>query len=156
HHGTLNEKTWKAAASELWDQGYGAALTRLELTDSGNAERIYLVNGSKMRYCHEFKKWLIWNGQKWEIDKQGRASMLAEDAMHWFSRQAEQQLKNLGTPATAEEKERHKQAMKVYGYARTSRNQSPLVKMLERAQGRLPISADSLDTHHLKVYFTNG
>jgi putative DNA primase/helicase len=38
-------------------------------TDSGNALRLVAHYGEKLRYCHEWERWLIWNGALWQTDK---------------------------------------------------------------------------------------
>ena len=38
------------------------------MTDLGNAERLVRAFGGVIRYVHERKLWLIWNGIKWEWD----------------------------------------------------------------------------------------
>jgi putative DNA primase/helicase len=39
------------------------------LTDSGNAELLNYLYADQMRFNHTISKWVIWNGQYWEIDK---------------------------------------------------------------------------------------
>jgi hypothetical protein len=36
-----------------------------ELTQAGNAERLIARFGHKIRYCHTWGKWLIWDGRRW-------------------------------------------------------------------------------------------
>lgn len=38
-------------------------------TDSGNGERIVALFGPDIRYCLEFKKWLVWDGCRWAVDE---------------------------------------------------------------------------------------
>lgn len=59
------------------------------LNDHGNAERLIAISGNDLRYCHDFKKWLVWDGRRWEIDQTGKARKLAIDAMVEFFRQAD-------------------------------------------------------------------
>ena len=40
-----------------------------EFTDLGNAKRLVNKHGHAIRYCNEMKKWLLWDGGKWEEDK---------------------------------------------------------------------------------------
>jgi putative DNA primase/helicase len=37
-------------------------------SDYGNAERLIDRHGSDLRYCHPWKKWLAWDGQRWAVD----------------------------------------------------------------------------------------
>lgn len=41
-------------------------------TDMGNAERLVSRYASDIRYCYDFKKWLIWDGTRWCCDNTGR------------------------------------------------------------------------------------
>lgn len=34
-------------------------------TDLGNAERLLARHGHEVRYCYEWKTWLVWDGQRW-------------------------------------------------------------------------------------------
>src|SRR5579864_995520 len=38
------------------------------LTDYGNAERLVLLFGNDLRYCHPWGQWLCWDGKRWAID----------------------------------------------------------------------------------------
>jgi putative DNA primase/helicase len=41
-------------------------------TDLGNAERFIERCGHIIRYCEAWKKWLIWSGRRWEINKESK------------------------------------------------------------------------------------
>jgi putative DNA primase/helicase len=56
-------------------------LLQYGLHDTGNAERIIAVYGSDMRYCARWKKWLLWDTERWRIDTTQRARKLAKLAM---------------------------------------------------------------------------
>jgi putative DNA primase/helicase len=49
------------------------------LTDSGNAERLVAKYGRELRYCAEWKAWLVWSGARWERDARGRVQHLAKE-----------------------------------------------------------------------------
>ena len=38
-------------------------------TDLGNAKRLIARNGTDLRYCPLWHKWLVWNGCRWAIDE---------------------------------------------------------------------------------------
>ena len=40
-------------------------MKKFNLTDMGNAERLLHHIGSDIRYCHAWKSWLIWDGERW-------------------------------------------------------------------------------------------
>ena len=41
--------------------------------DAGNSDRLIAMYGSDLRYCHAFKKWLVWDGRRWAVDDTGQA-----------------------------------------------------------------------------------
>jgi Bifunctional DNA primase/polymerase, N-terminal/Primase C terminal 2 (PriCT-2) len=40
-------------------------------TDLGNARRLVERHGEDIRFVYEWRKWIIWNGNRWEIDSDG-------------------------------------------------------------------------------------
>lgn len=47
-------------------------------TDMGNAERMANRYGSSIRFCRPWKKWLVWDGQRWIQDDLGRVNVMAK------------------------------------------------------------------------------
>jgi len=41
------------------------------LTDLGNAERLVSLHGQDLRYCHPWRRWLVWDGTRWRQDMAG-------------------------------------------------------------------------------------
>ena len=58
------------------------------LNDHGNSLRLIVMYGDDLRYCHAMKKWLLWDGRRWALDKTDQARKLAKQAMLEFLRQA--------------------------------------------------------------------
>lgn len=46
-------------------------------TDAGNAEAFELLHGSRFRYDHSKRRWLVWNGRYWGLDEDGKAMQAA-------------------------------------------------------------------------------
>lgn len=42
--------------------------TNRSLSESGNAERLFDAHGEWLRYIHDAKPWLVWNGSSWRWD----------------------------------------------------------------------------------------
>ena len=57
-------------------------------SDFGNAQRLIVAHGVNMRYCHAFRKWLIWDGRRWELDNGERARVLSQRTMLEFADEA--------------------------------------------------------------------
>jgi putative DNA primase/helicase len=49
------------------------------LTDAGNGERLTFHHYSSAVYCVEWKKWLLWNSQRWEVDTRNAIFVLAKE-----------------------------------------------------------------------------
>jgi putative DNA primase/helicase len=49
------------------------------LTDAGNGERLAFHYYSEAVYCIEWKKWLLWSGQRWEMDTRNAIFVLAKE-----------------------------------------------------------------------------
>jgi putative DNA primase/helicase len=60
-----------------------------QATDYGNAERLVALHGHNVRYCHPWKKWLIWDGNRWVVDETGAAVRLAKQTIRRIYGQAE-------------------------------------------------------------------
>lgn len=58
------------------------------LTEGGNATRLVRLYGDDIKYCHTYKKWLIWDGTRWQIDSNGRILRLAEDIVRYLYKMA--------------------------------------------------------------------
>ena len=50
----------------------------LRLTDVSNGERFAEQHRENVRYCFSLKLWLVWDGQRWKPDTDGRAMSLAK------------------------------------------------------------------------------
>ncbi|MGO8993885.1 MAG: phage/plasmid primase, P4 family [Polyangiaceae bacterium] len=59
----------------------GLAGRSFSLTDTGNAERFVAHHGEDVRYCHEWKKWLIWAWARWAADRRGEIELRASQTV---------------------------------------------------------------------------
>ncbi|TDA70639.1 MAG: DNA primase [Clostridia bacterium] len=50
-------------------------------TDLGNAQRLVAAHGQDLRYCHPWGKWLVWNGQQWQVDNTAEVMRRAKDTV---------------------------------------------------------------------------
>jgi putative DNA primase/helicase len=53
----------------------------VQLTDTGNAELFAFVNVDKIRYSHTSRKWLIWDGARWERDQTSAIQRMAKETL---------------------------------------------------------------------------
>jgi putative DNA primase/helicase len=60
-----------------------APRSSIHLTDTGNARIFAHRHGQDVRFCHDSKKWLVWDGQRWVTDRTGEINRRAkETAIH--------------------------------------------------------------------------
>lgn len=93
---------FSAAAKDLAQQGYGEVRPKTprspaatlavagdlgeHLTDRGNARRVIQRHGADLRYCHPWRKWLVWTGSNWKTDDTAEAiRRVKETTAHTFT-----------------------------------------------------------------------
>lgn len=113
------------------------------LTDFGNAERFARMFKDKLKYCHQFGTWLIWNGVRHKIDEQGQVMDFAQKAI----RSIHEDLNEIVDP------DRRK---KVFNHAEKSESLPRLKAMLELAQHMLAVHVNDLDTDKWILNVKNG
>jgi len=60
-----------------------AARSSIHLTDTGNGKIFAHRHGQDVRFCHDSKKWLMWDGRRWVPDRTGEINRRAkETAIH--------------------------------------------------------------------------
>lgn len=107
--------------------------------DHGNAERLIAMYGADLRYCHAFRKWLWFDGQRWRIDECGHSRDFAKLTMVEFLRQAVE----AGLEAAQK-------------FAKESLDSKRITNALLEAQSGLSIIPADLDSHPYLLNFTNG
>jgi putative DNA primase/helicase len=107
--------------------------------DAGNAERLKLLHGTRLRYCLTMKKWLIFDDRRWAIDTTDRARRLAKETVDAFLTEAR----------AAADKE-------AVDFALKSLNAGRIGSMLKMAASELPITPDELDQDVFALNFQNG
>jgi len=114
-------------------------------TDTGNAERLVVKYGSKIKYCHAWEKWLIYNGKQWVIDDSGQIIQFAKATAKAIFNEAA----NAGDYETA--KELSKWALK-------SQHRERLLAMVKLAESEpgVPISPGEMDADPMLLNCENG
>jgi putative DNA primase/helicase len=101
-------------------------------TDLGNAERFVAHHGEDVRYCYQWRKWLVWTGARWERDEAGRVHRLAKETVRSIYREASDE----------EDEDRRKALAK---HARASESETRIRAMVELAKSEIPASPDQFD-----------
>jgi hypothetical protein len=77
----------KPGQKQFVKSGAKPNLLDFHLSDHGNAQRLIVLYGPALRYCHVLKKWIVWDGKRWVIDYTEQARQLARLTMVEFLRQ---------------------------------------------------------------------
>ena len=109
------------------------------MTDLGNSERLIYQYGDIIRYCHLWKKWIVWDGKRWLKDDSGAIYRLAKDTV-----------RSINVEAALESDYLKKGDLSKWAFlSESSYRIEALVKL---ATNELPISPDDLDKD---VWFLN-
>lgn len=115
------------------------------LSDSGNAEHLHQLFGDQIRYCHKWKKWLVWNGKFWEKDEKGMLYTLSDKVVQSIYSQA----------ATIKESEKRKQIAKFALKSESYINITNMIKLSRHKYG-IPIDHSDLDRDPFLFNVGNG
>lgn len=59
-----------------------------DMTDTGNAHRLYDKFGNVIRYSYNRKKWFFWTGKAWTLDESGEIKKMADEVCDDIKREA--------------------------------------------------------------------
>lgn len=123
----------------------GKQTSNFNLTDLGNAKRLVNEFGERIRYCHETKKWLVWNDQRWIIDNNGMIDRMAKQTASAIYKEIQDE----DTPERRSAIARH---------AANSENVNRLAAMIKlaRTESGIPISLSNLDSDNYLLAVNNG
>lgn len=115
------------------------------LTDLGNAERMATQHGRTLRFCHDWNKWLAWDGRRWAIDNTAEVIRRAKETARSLYTEAGQ----------IRDDELRKTIAK---WARGSESRSKMMAMIElsKAEYCMPIRSNDLDTNPWYINVLNG
>ena len=136
---TVSEQSPDKASEASMATGIDPELLSQQHNDHGNSQRLIALFGDRLRYCHELKKWLFFNGSKWVADKTEQTRKFAKLAMVAFFQQAM--------------KSGNEQAQT---FARRSLEDSRISSMLAMVRPELYVKVEQLDTDPYLVNFKNG
>ena len=110
-------------------------------TDIANGRRFARFYKNKVRYCHPWKKWLVWDGRRWKIDDDGTIKEFAKKVSDRLWQEARQ----------ADDKG-------AFAFAVSSASSNRVVAMLSLAQSEpgIPIQPAELDTDPFLLNCPNG
>jgi putative DNA primase/helicase len=118
------------------------------LTDLGNAERFVAEHGRDFLFCTPWKKWLAWDGTRWERDDRQVVRQRARATVRGMYSQAVsmvKQVKNLESDTA--KKQLAKKQMQLFAHAIKSENAKRVGAMIDLAQMDLTVMPEEFDTN---------
>jgi len=127
------------------DVGVDTPKKNYDMTDTGNAHRLYDEFGNIIRYSYNRKKWYYWDGKSWRLDESGEVKKLADIICE-----------NLKKEAFLEQDE-EEQAIKLKWANRTasSKNKEAMIKECQHLE-TVPASSDEFDSYTDFLNCQNG
>jgi putative DNA primase/helicase len=132
----------------------------LHLTDMGNAQRFVRDHGDDVQHCHPWRKWLVWDGQRWRIDDTGEPQRRAKVTIRALYDYAAAALAILQA-GEGDDSQRSGMAswvMRLLNHARKSEDARALARMLDlaRSEPGVPILPADLDRDPMLLNVANG
>jgi len=116
---------------------------KIHLTDLGNAERLVDQFGNDILYCYDWKKWLVWDGKRWAIDREGNIRQKAKKVVRAIYREIE----------SASDKSEKKD---IFNHAMKSESDAKIRAMISLAQDEVSITPERLDQDPWLLTCDNG
>jgi putative DNA primase/helicase len=115
-------------------------------TDVGNAAIFRELYGENIRYCHEHRKWLVWNGKQWAMDRKGEIYGKAKKMTNRLWR---------GVDKFSDDPDRRDSWKK---HAKRSESSYRIKAMIELAQSEkgIAVTPDNLDVQPWLLNVENG
>lgn len=140
-NGTANGKPTGASPGASVDH----TLAKRPRTDLGNAERLVTRHGQDLRYCHPWKRFLVWDGRRWKLDDTGEARRRAKKTVRGI----------LGEARTIEDDEKRK-AHALWGLTSEKRDKIAAMLHLAEVEDGIPILPAAMDADPWSFNCRNG
>ncbi len=129
----------------IQSSGTPTATSHRRPTDVGNAERFAEQHGADVRYCHQWNKWLVWDGRRWAVDNSGEVM-----------RRAKLTARSIYIEASKIEDEDQREAMGKWAVASERRERLTAMIALAQSEKPIPIAVESLDAEAWLLNCDNG
>jgi hypothetical protein len=114
-------------------------------TDLGNAERFIQQHKDKVRFCHKWKRWLVWNGQRWVVDDTAAVYRLAQETV-----------RSIYTEASRHLEEEKRQALGQWAAMSERMQRIEAMVNLASKQEAVAVLPDDLDKDSFLLNVNNG
>lgn len=118
---------------------------KYDMTDTGNAHRLYDKFGHIIRYSYNRKKWYYWDGKMWRLDDSGEVKKLADEIC--------EEMKKEGF--LEEDEESQAQILKWANRSASSKGKENMIKECQHLEG-IPASPDDFDGYPMYLNCQNG
>jgi putative DNA primase/helicase len=112
-------------------------------TDLGNAERLVDMHGEDLRYVHDWGRFIVYDGQRWGMDRNGTVKQRAKDTVRSIYHEA-------GDATDADARR------DLVNHAKRSEAQSRIEAMISLAKADVPILPEELDADPWLLNVENG
>ena len=125
--------------------GVSVPLEHYDLTDTGNAHRLYDKFGHIIHYSYNRKKWYYWDGKTWRIDDSGEIKKLADIICDDIKKEAFME----------RDDEMQSALLKWASKTSSSKNKESMIKECQHLDG-IPASTDAFDSYTDFLNCQNG
>lgn len=145
--GSTNEPVSPEAVA-LAEKALNEELTHYPMTDMGLGERLVRRHGGELRYCHQWGKWLTWDGRRWKPDETNEIARRAKLTIRQIYAEA----------AAVSPDDTTNRASDLVAFAKKSEARDRLMAMIAMAQSELEVSvtSDTLDADPWLLNCANG
>ena len=116
-----------------------------DMTDTGNAHRLYDKFGSVIRYSYNRKKWYFWDGKMWQLDDSGEVKKMADEICEDLKQEA----------FLIQDDDLQDRAMKFAKKTASSHNKEAMIKECQHLFD-IPASPDAFDSYTDYLNCQNG
>lgn len=116
-----------------------------DMTDTGNAHRLFDKFGSVIRYSYNRKKWFYWDGKVWREDTTGEIKKFGDIICDDLKREAFQE----------QDDKTQSDMLKWANRTAASKNKESMIKECQHLDG-IPVSPDDLDAYPDYINCQNG
>jgi len=141
----LPESEVRGIAKSIAKYKVGDSARDYPRTDYGNAQRLVARHGGDIRFCHVWKKWLVWDDTRWAKDDSGEVIRRAKDTV-----------RHMGAEASIIENEVDRKSL--LKWALQSESEERIRKMMRLAESEsvIAVRSDDFDSDPWLFNCANG
>lgn len=116
-----------------------------DMTDTGNAHRLYDKYADVLRYSYNRKKWYYWDSKCWRLDESGEVKKLADEICEDLKKEAFME----------QDEEMQDKKLKWASRTASSKNKESMIKECQHLD-KIPASPESFDAYTNYLNVQNG